>query len=256
MKVYCVQCDLIWEDRRANSEKILRLVDAARPEAGALVVLPEMFATGYSMNVQVTCQQQREDEIFLERLACEYRIFVVGGVVTEGDCQAARNQVVAISPEGALLARYTKIHPFQLSGETKYYEAGAEIVLFDWNGLRVAPFICYDLRFPEIFRAAVRRGANLLTVSALWQNKRQQHWLTLLQARAIENQAYVIGVNRIGVEPSYSYSGRSVVVDPHGVIIADAGERETVLSAELDAAIVTGWRQEFPALADMQWKEL
>jgi predicted amidohydrolase len=255
MKIYCLQCDLIWEDRPANLEKISRLIGSARPEAGALIVLPEMFATGYSMNVQVTCQQQAEDEIFLEQVARKYRVFVVGGVVTPGDLRAARNQVVAISPQGELLARYTKIHPFQLSGETQFYQPGSEIVLFDCNGLRAAPFICYDLRFPEVFRAATRRGASLLIVSALWQVKRQQHWLTLLQARAIENQAYVVGVNRIGAEPSYSYAGRSVVVDPHGVIIADAGESETVLSAELNADVVALWRKEFPALSDMTWKE-
>ena len=106
---------------------------------------------------------------------------------------------------------------------------------FEWGGFVVAPFVCYDLRFPEIFRAASRQGANLFVVMALWPAKRQQHWLTLLQARAIENQAYVIGVNRTGDEPKHSYPGWSVVVvDPQGVIIADAGERERILKAALD----------------------
>ena len=133
--------------------------------------------------------------------------------------------------------------------------AGTEIVCFEWGGFVVAPFVCYDLRFPEIFRAAAQRGANLFTVIALWPAKRQQHWLTLLQARAIENQAYVIGVNRVGSEPQFSYAGRSVVVDPHGVIIADAGEQERILTATLDAETVHTWRRDFPALRDAHWRD-
>ena len=124
---------------------------------------------------------------------------------------------------------------------------------FEWRGFVVAPFVCYDLRFPEIFRAAAHRGASLFVVIALWPVKRQQHWLTLLQARAIENQAYVVGVNRVGAEPEFLYPGRSVVVDPHGVIIADAGEREHILAAALDVNVVAAWRRDFPALRDAHW---
>ena len=109
--------------------------------------------------------------------------------------------------------------------------------------------------FPELFRAAALRGANLFVVIALWPVKRQQHWLTLLQARAIENQAYVVGVNRVGSEPQYSYAGRSIVVDPHGVIIADAGEREQILEAALDTGVVISWRKDFPALRDAHWRD-
>ena len=122
------------------------------------------------------------------------------------------------------------------------------------GGFIVAPFVCYDLRFPEIFRAAaLRHGASLFVVIALWPVMRQQHWLTLLQARAIENQASVIGVNRVGTDPKFFYSGRSAVVDPHGVIIADAGEREQVLTAALDPEVAASWRRDFPALADAHW---
>jgi predicted amidohydrolase len=99
------------------------------------------------------------------------------------------------------------------------------VVTFHCGGFCVAPFVCYDLRFPEIFRTAALRGANLFVVSALWPIKRQQHWLTLLQARAIENQAFVVGANRVGSEPQFHYAGRSVVINPHGIIIADAANR-------------------------------
>jgi predicted amidohydrolase len=208
------------------------------------------------MNLAVTRQTSaREDEDFLAGLAREHRVFVAGGVVSPGAGEMGRNEAVIFSTEGARLARYAKIHPFSLGGEAQGHEAGTEIVTFDWGGFVVAPFVCYDLRFPEIFRTAAKRGANLFVVMALWPVKRQQHWLTLLQARAIENQAYVVGVNRVGTEPGFTYAGRSVVVDPHGVIIADAGEREQVLTAAIDADLVNAWRRDFPALKDAHWRE-
>jgi omega-amidase len=255
--IYAVQLDIVWEDKAANYQRIRSLLASNRPAPGSLIVLPEMFSTGFSMNLNLTRQgPSREDESFLAEVAREYKVGVIGGVVSEGSTGKGSNEAVAISPSGEILARYAKIHPFSLGGEMQCHQPGSDIVTFEWAGLRVAPFVCYDLRFPEIFRAAALRGANLFVVMALWPAKRQQHWLTLLQARAIENQAYVIGVNRVGAEPQYSYAGRSVVVDPHGVIIADAGEREQIMEAALDAEVVTSWRNDFPALRDAHWRDL
>lgn len=252
--VYLVQLDIAWEDKAANFRKAEALVKAAAPAAGSLVVLPEMFACGFSMNLAVTRQgEEREDETFLAELARKHGVFVAGGVVSRGAATMGRNEAVIFSPSGKLVARYAKIHPFSRGGEAQAHEAGSEIVTFDWGGFVVAPFVCYDLRFPEIFRSAARKGASLMVVMALWPAKRQQHWLTLLQARAIENQAYVVGVNRIGRDPELLYAGRSVVVDPHGVIVADAGEREQVVPAMLEPDIVSSWRRDFPALNDAHW---
>ncbi|HSI11662.1 MAG TPA: carbon-nitrogen family hydrolase [Chthoniobacter sp.] len=252
--VYAVQLDIVWEDKAANFRKVEEMVAAAAPAAGSLVVLPEMFACGFSMNLVITRQHaDREDETFLAGLAQKHGVFVAAGVVSAGAAEMGRNEAVVFSPEGKLLARYAKIHPFSLGGEAQGHERGTEIVTFPWGGFVVAPFVCYDLRFPEIFRAAARKGADLLVVMALWPVKRQQHWLTLLQARAIENQAYVVGVNRVGGEPELLYAGRSVVIDPHGVSIADAGEREHILSALIEPEIVTAWRRDFPALRDAHW---
>lgn len=255
MNVSAVQLDIAWEDKAANFRQVSSLLAAHPPAPGSLVVLPEMFASGFSMNLAATRQgPDHEDEQFLAALARQHAACVIGGVVSPGAGALGRNEAVAFAPDGALLARYAKIHPFSLGGEAQGHEAGTEIVTFPWGGFTVAPFVCYDLRFPEIFRAAALRGANLFVVIALWPVKRQQHWLTLLQARAIENQAYVIGVNRVGTDPSFTYSGRSVIVDPHGVIIADAGEREQVLHAALDPDLVTAWRRDFPALRDAHWR--
>jgi predicted amidohydrolase len=252
--LFAIQLDIEWEDKAANFRKVKALVEAAAPAAGSLVVLPEMFACGFSMNLARTRQgAEREDEAFLAALARKHGVFVAGGVVSGGAAEMGRNEAVVFSPEGQLIARYAKIHPFSLGGEAKAHEAGSEIVTFEWGGFVVAPFVCYDLRFPEIFRAAARQGANLFVVMALWPVKRQQHWLTLLPARAIENQAYVVGVNRVGRDPEFLYAGRSVVVDPQGVIIADAGEREHVIPAMLEPEVANSWRRDFPALRDAHW---
>jgi predicted amidohydrolase len=153
-----------------------------------------------------------------------------------------------------VVARYNKIHPFTLGGESQHYAAGEDLVLTEWAGCKVAPMICYDLRFPELFRSAVRRGAQLFTVIANWPVKREQHWVTLLQARAIENQAYVIGVNRCGTDPKHVYSGRSMIVDPHGNILAEIGNREGMIEAAIDVAALEAWRKDFPALQDIHWR--
>jgi predicted amidohydrolase len=212
-----------------------------------------MFSTGFSMNVNGIHEgSAAETEKFLVRLAQEFGVHVIGGLVTAAADGQGYNQAAVFSPEGRELTRYTKMQPFSLGAETKHYHSGKEPVFFTWQSLMVAPFICYDLRFPELFRSAVRKGAQLFTVIANWPVARIQHWITLLQARAIENQAYVAGVNRCGTDPKYTYNGRSAIVDPHGNILADAGDGERVISAEIDPKVVINWREDFPALRDMR----
>ena len=147
---------------------------------------------------------------------------------------------------------HDKLQPFTPGGESDNYQADQEVVIFPWQGFAVAPFICYDLRFPEHFRVATRRGAQLLAVISSWPSARIQHWVTLLQARAIENQAYVAGVNRCGADPHYAYSGRTLIVGPRGDILADAGDGEKVISADIDLAGLLAYRNEFPFLRDIR----
>ena len=247
------QFDIKWENKAANFAKVRSLLASVPPTPGSFIVLPEMFATGFSMNLAITAQgPEREDEAFLAELAREHRCIVTGGVVSPVENGKARNESVTFASDGTLLARYVKMQPFMLGGEGEGHSGGDEIVTYSCQGFTVAPLVCYDLRFPEHFRTAVRRGANLYTVIASWPVKRYHHWLTLLQARAIENLAYVIGVNRTGSDPHLHYNGRSVVVSPHGHIIADAGEGECVVTAKIDLAEVEAWRAQFPALRDMK----
>ncbi len=256
MKVYACQLDIIWEDKPANFEKVRSLVLSAQPDPGSLFVLPEMFSTGFSMNVQAIAEEATPGtEEFLRDLARQWKIYIQAGLVTQGPDGKGLNQAVVISPDGQELTRYTKIHPFTLGGELASYQRGSEIKHYEWNRLQVSPFICYDLRFPEIFRTAVKRGAEMLVVIADWPSRRAHHWVTLLQARAIENLAYVVGVNRAGKDPQHVYPGRSLIIDPHGAILADAGANEAVISAEIDPATVRTWRKDFPALHDIHWRE-
>ena len=253
MKIYCCQFDMQWEDKKGNFGKVRSLLTAEKPQKEALVLLPEMFATGFSMNVPAIAEKEGGvTENFLSETARQFGVFLMGGVVTQGKGGRGRNEAVLYSPGGELIARYCKLQPFTPGGESQNYVAGEEIVIVPWRGFSLAPFICYDLRFPEPFRAAVGRGANLITVIASWPVARIQHWVTLLQARAIENQAYVAGVNRCGKDPKLSYSGRSMIVNPRGEIIADAGEGECVISAEIDLDELASYRTELPFLKDMR----
>lgn len=254
MKVHCCQLDIEWENKPANFARVQQHLANAAVERGDLFVLPEMFATGFSMNVEVTSEKTNPGaEDFLREEASRRGIYILAGVVNHSSNGKGLNQAVLATPDGELTSRYSKIHPFSLGGELTHYERGQCISSFQWSELRAAPFVCYDLRFPEIFRAAVRDGAEMFVVIANWPSRRAQHWVTLLQARAVENLAYVAGVNRAGRDPSFEYPGRSMIIDPHGTVLADAGDAEGVISAEIDRSVVTDWRRDFPALRDMHW---
>lgn len=253
MQIIACQLDIVWENKPANHDRVRQMLADVAISPGALVVLPEMFATGYSMHVATIAEPVGgESQQFLSALAKDFQSFVIGGVAIAGSGGRGRNEAVVFGPEGKSLARYCKLHPFSLAGETKHYEAGEGIEIFEWHDFQVAPFVCYDLRFPEIFRQAARCGAELMTVIANWPQPREAHWLALLRARAIENQAYVVGVNRAGSDPHVRYSGHSLIVGPRGETLAEAGEGPQVLSADVELAPLLDYRQQFPALADIR----
>src|SRR5262245_16683865 len=255
MQVIGLQIDSVWENKAANHDKVLSLLDKAKPQEGALVVLPEMFASGFSMNVAAIHDETRETQEFLSRTAAERKIYLMGGLVMKdkgGLSERGRNEAVIYSPEGREVARYCKLQPFTLGGESEHYVAGDRVRLFECQEFLVAPFICYDLRFPELFRVAAARGANLIVVIASWPVVRDDHWMTLLKARAIENLAYVVGGNRCGQDPKHYHSGRSLIYDPHGRILADAGVEEGWIEAQLELQPLLDWRRDFLALGDMR----
>ncbi len=254
MNVIALQLDIAWEDKSANFTKVRRLLAEAGPERDSLVLLPEMFATGFSMDTEKIAEPYGgETEQFLAGLAKEFGAFVLGGAAMRARDGRVRNKALVFSPAGELLAFYAKMRPFTLGGESDHYTAGERPLVWRWGECTVAPLICYDLRFPELFRAsAAAHRPELFTVIANWPEKRVEHWVRLLQARAIENQAYVAGVNRVGRDPYYAYPGRSLMVDPQGEIVADAGPGEGWIQARLDLPMLAKYRQGLPFLADIK----
>lgn len=251
MNIHAVQLASVWENKAANFERVSALLQAQPPQPGSIIVLPEMFATGFSCQLEVTKESLHgETECFLRSMADQWQCAVLGGLVTQAPGGHGFNQALAIAPDGRELTRYTKIQPFSLGGESDVHAPGQQTQIFEWQGIKIAPLICYDLRFPELARSALTQGAELLIYIAAWPARRIQHWLTLLQARAIENQAYVLGVNRCGQEPQATYSGRTALVDPQGVIMADASDGEKILTCTTHPQAVQDWRQGFPAVSD------
>ncbi|MBJ06864.1 MAG: amidohydrolase [Verrucomicrobiaceae bacterium] len=254
MSVIALQYDIAWEDRERNFDTVRRLLTKSTVKPGSLIVLPEMFSTGLSMDVEKVAEKKDSSvEKFLSSLAWQYESHVIGGLVSrDGSSGMGRNEVAVYDPSGRPVALYQKNHTFSYNDESSHYQAGEGLAMFRWRDFTVCPVICYDLRFPELFRQGVRRGADLFTVSANWPDPRLRHWKTLLEARAIENLAHVVGVNRVGCDPRFNYPGGSRILNHCGVVLAEAGDSEAVLACELDHAEMLSWRKEFPALEDMK----
>jgi omega-amidase len=254
VNVVALQFDIAWEAKAANFAKVRQLLAQAAPAKDSLVVLPEMFATGFSMNAEQMAEPYGgQTEQFLAAAAKEFGICLMAGAAMRGRDGRARNKALVFSPTGELLAFYAKMRPFTPGGEAEHYSAGERPAAFRWNDWTVSPFICYDLRFPELFRAAIAaHQPELFVVIANFPEKRINHWVRLLQARAIENQACVVGVNRVGNDPYYAYGGRSLIIDAHGEILADAGRAEGNIRATLDLLSLRQYREGLPFLADMK----
>ena len=254
MNVIALQYDISWENREANFDTVRRLLTKSAVEPGSLIVLPEMFSTGFSMDVAKVAESKKSGtEKFLSSIAWQYESHVIGGIVSKDpSSRMGRNELAVYDPSGRPVALYQKNYTFSYPDESNHYQPGDGLAMFKWHDFNVCPVICYDLRFPELFRQGVNNGADLFTVSANWPDARLRHWKTLLDARAIENLACVVGVNRVGSDPNYRYPGGSRIVDHHGRLLAEAGDSETVLSCELDYADLVAWRREFPALEDIK----
>ena len=253
MKIFGVQFDIAWENRDANYDSVRSLLADAGIPAGSLIVLPELFATGFSMNIDATAEEDpSQSEAFLAEIASQHRSHSIGGLATRGASDKGRNELAVFSPDGRKIARYQKNYTFSYTRESQHYENGSEIALFKCGGFQVCPLICYDLRFPELFRRGIREGAMLFPVIASWPEPRIDHWDTLLRARAIENQAAVIGVNRVGDDPNNHYPGHSQIINHHGTVVSHLTDTEGVISADLDGDALLQWRRDFPALDDIK----
>ena len=248
MHIYAVQPNIIWQDREANYQKVQQLITTTSIIPGGLIVLPEMFATGFSMNTDLTAEASAGPSCsFLSTLAHSTQCWIVGGLVT----QQPYNNAIVFSPDGHQVESYAKRHLFSYAGEENHYRPGTHLQTFSVGPWTCSLHICYDLRFPEDFREVIGRGAELLIVIANWPSVRQDHWTCLLAARAIENQAYVLGVNRCGSDPTQAYAGGTRLLDPKGRIVGMLDDHEGVLHTEPARSVLLAYRKEFPTLKDM-----
>ena len=248
MKVALLQLDLAWEDVPANHARAARLLDQAASLGARLAILPETFATGFSMDGRKVSQPEGgPTEAFLCERAASLGLHVLAGVAELAEPLPA-NRALLVSPDGRV-RRYTKIHPFSFAGEEKVMASGGSVATWEVEGLRVTPLVCYDLRFPEPFRLAADE-TDLYAVLANWPERRRHHWSLLLRARAVENLAFVAGVNRVGDGDGLRYLGDSALVGPWGETIVAASEQEALLVADVSPEAVAEARRRFPVLAD------
>lgn len=245
MQLNLVQIDNIWQDPQTNFAKITALLEKTPPQADSMVFLCEMFATGFTENSALGQAVEGEVSKFLSDTAMRWKCHTCAGMVRGG-----RNCCVIFGPDGWLIHEYAKQKLFTFSGEHEHYSPGNGCSVTEICGVKVATLVCYDLRFPELFRQAVSMGAELFIVPASWPASRQLHWRTLLQARAIENQACVVGISRIGKDPHVKHIGGSCVFGEKGDMLLDAGEAEGVFSCTIDPEEIRRWRKKFPALVD------
>ena len=249
MRVYLVQMESVPGEKEKNLEKARRMVLEAKPTCESLILFPEMFATGYIPERAEELAENFETGSgptaqMLSELAKETDCFILGGGMHRA-ANGYTNRICLYGPAKATDKQiyYDKVHPF--FPEQKNFTPGKEITLFKTQDITLATSICYDLRFPELFREARAKGAQALTVQASWPAARNEHWETLLRARAIENQAYVIAVNNASADGTYI--GNSQVIAPDGEIIAKAeAKKEQVVSAEISSFVVEKIRKEFP----------
>ena len=252
MKIYGVQFDSDWNNKKANFNLVSDLIKKRVVHQNSLIVLPEMFATGFCLDPESTTKNEpKGTELFISDLAKKMKSWIMGGMTYPAKEKGkAYNSAVTFDPNGQRISVYKKLHPIPILGEDRVHLEGRTIENLSIGPFNVTPAICYDLRFPELFRSALKSGTNLFVVLGCWPKSRINHWVTLLKARAIENQSYVVGVNRIGKDEDLEYGGRTMVVSSQGEILADGEEKQGIVEASIDDSLVNNWRNQFPAVKE------
>lgn len=243
MRVCCIQSVQSWN----NSEGMFSLAREALSHAVAneaeLVVFCEQYATGW--NVDVACLSNAEDvrDQWLS-LAREYEVAIAGSYMRPLPSARPENVMLVCGPSGGVLAEYAKIHLFTPGGEDRKFSPGSSPVTFEYRGIRFGCAICFDLRFPELFREYLHLGCSCVLVQGVWPAGRVSDWELLLRARALENRMYVAGAGCLGFEEisGTDYSGRSMFCDPEGRVVSDAGVFAGECWCDIDADVVRSWR--------------
>ena len=231
-----------------NMKKIEVFIKKASQSNVELVLFPEMSLTGFTMDINKLLLSEEQIINWIKLLAINNNINIGLGFSIKVD-EKGKNKYTIISKSGEVLAIYTKIHPFTYSGEDDKYYKGNEICTCTINEFQITPFICYDLRFPEIFQIA-SRNSQIITVAASWPKSREEHWITLLKARAIENQCYIIGINRTGFGDGLEYSGKSIFVNPDGQILNQINSEEMLIVNDLKIEKIKEVKESFDIKKD------
>lgn len=252
MKVSLIQLDIAFGRPSANyaaAEAKIREAAADKPDC---ILLPELWTTGYDLTRldEIADPDGHHTVAFISALAKAYSINIIAGSIASKSEDGVKNRMLIFNREGKLVGEYSKLHLFRLMDEHLYLQPGEAKGLFSLDGSSCAGLICYDIRFPEWVRAHTVQGAQVLFVSAEWPLPRLAHWQALLISRAIENQCYVVACNRAGQDPGNVFAGHSMIIDPWGEIIAEAGEGEEIISGHIDLQKVSQVRSQIPIFAD------
>ena len=253
IKLALIQGNIALGDVTANEKKFQELMSRSLEDNVDFIVLPELWNSGYDLNnIQELAQKEKGSSMsLLKEFAAQHSVNIVGGSVAERQAGKFYNMSPLINRRGRITEKYRKAHLFPLVlEENKYFTAGDKWGLAEADDIPIGLMLCYDLRFPEFCRNLVLRGAEIIFVPAEWPRERMKHWRSLLISRAIENQVFLVGVNRVGSDDSSSYGGGSLVVDPYGNILAEGGEDEEVIIAEIELDLITEFRKRIPALGD------
>jgi predicted amidohydrolase len=251
MKIAMLQMQVIAGDIEGNTNKGLTLVNEAADKAD-VIILPEIWTTGYALK-NVARTAETIDGPLITRLtgiARNNNVNIIAGSVPLRQNSRIYNSAVIIDRQGNRITSYEKVHLFSMYGEERFFAQGTKLGLVSLDGMTVGVGICYDLRFPELFRSLALQGAQAVFVPAEWPAARGHHWRTLVQARAIENHMYICAVNCVGEHKGSPFYGHSLLVDPEGVIVAEGGDHETIIYAELDPARVAEARKGMLSFAD------
>ena len=252
MTISLAQIEITHDDEEENFDKMKTYTTEAARRGSDLVLFPETWASG-GVSKRVTGRAVRLGEGIHARvadLAKEHHIYIAGTNVTRLENGACGNVLTLYAPDGNLAAQYTKIHLFRLMDEHKHLAAGEQLAMVDMPWGKTALSICYDLRFPEVYRAYALAGARVVLVPASWPHPRLSHWLTLLRARAIENQVFIVACNRTGNQGGADYFGHSCVIDPWGEMLVEGGACETLLTVTINLSVIEQVRAKIPVFSD------
>lgn len=256
MKIGLGQIDMGFEDFETGMRACQQMLRQATLDKVDLVIFPEMTLTGFTLHPDIYAEELANSATvrFFRNQAIQNAVAIGFGMAVKEDVGLGyTNHFIMMDKNGKTIADYTKIHPFSFGAEAKFYSGGDKLVTCQLDGVVIAPMICYDLRFPEVFQI-VSESAHVIPVIASWPVQRREHWMALLKARAIENQCYIVGVNRIGYGGGLEYSGDSMMIAPSGKVLVNAHMSRGLLSADIATAEVAMQRDVFPMKRDRKPK--